>query len=143
MVAKQLVNREEINPKVARIDGREEATISGRRFILPFFATIPGRQKATVPVAPQQVGKPLRLVYGGEPRQFLISDIRIGRNSQFSSLGQIPAESFPPHPEPGEAINNIAGIDTFQVGMNVSIEIENIGQTQANFGGFILCEATA
>ena len=140
LVAERTAKGIKINPKIARVDGREEALIHGNRTITPFFMDIPAGTSANVLGRPQVMGKPVRLVYGGPPKTFTLLDIRVGHNSQFSCPGEVPMECFPPHPEPGEPINNILGMDRFQVGFSLTLNVRNITNEPQTFGAFILSE---
>jgi hypothetical protein len=133
-----------ITDVIGRIDPSPEITIKvpgGTASILIFtYPRMNGGETFLIPTHPQAFIEPLRLIYAGEARTFMLKNIQIGRNSQFASRGEVPMEYFPPHPEPGSPINNLKGIDRASPGIAVSLEVQNITDRTVDFHAIMFCE---
>lgn len=86
----------------------------------------------------QQAIKPVRLVVDPEVAPYFnIDDIRVRHNSQFAAAGSIAATIFPATPYGHNPINNLAGIDKVQAGMEISLSITNKSNISRNFSAVI------
>lgn len=92
----------------------------------------------TLSVIPEEILKPVTMIYTGPPGTFLIKDISIGKRSQFSTIMPVLPESFPP-PTTDHNIPFFFPMDTIVPSMYLSVEVKNIGPSTADFSILFLC----
>jgi hypothetical protein len=108
---------------------------SAREFIIGFGSTaIPGLASANINVQPQVIFRPERIVIPSHiAANFLITDIKVGKNSQLVSPGAIPAVVF---------VENAFGVrlkmDTAQIAQFITISVTNQNNAPRNFQGAII-----
>jgi|SRR5580698_1864465 hypothetical protein len=110
--------------------------ISMPRMILVPFAhnVIHGQASANIEAHPQVGGRPLHLAV--DPRiapNFLINDIKIGRNSIFANWGSISAGLFAPHQEKDGIRENLDGVEEWTVGQVLTIAVTNLNPGAMSF----------
>lgn len=120
-------------PRCGHSEGKDQL------IIVPFTLTaVASHASAMVRTVVQVPLKPVRLVVDPlDAADFTINDIQVGRNSQFAAVGQVGASIFPPNPHNQNPINNLAGIDKVQAGMEISLHITNINNASRNFSAVI------
>lgn len=94
-----------------------------RLFPLPFAQTgIAASATAQVTSRPQVLFRPQRLVVASSTVQtnFLINDIRVGKDSQFVQAGSLEASVFAPN-----AVGVMLTFDTCQQGCDVTLVVQN------------------
>jgi hypothetical protein len=97
------------------------------------FTAVAGKSSANINVQPQVAFRPERLVIPASiAEDFLITDIKVGKNSQLVSTGAIPAAAFTHRSE-----SNRMKMDTAQISMFVTISVTNISNEAKNFQGVI------
>jgi hypothetical protein len=67
---------------------------------------------------------------------FLIDDIKVGRNSQFTSSGSIPASAFRKR-ELKDVCGNLPAVDVLREGMSFIITVTNHAPFVRNFAGCV------
>ena len=111
---------------------RRKPYTSSREWVLGFDSgstDVPAAGSATIISRPQVVFRPERLaVASATASSFLITDLKIGKNSQFLSGDPVPAEAF---------ANISVGVgmkmDTAVVNQDISIAVSNISGSGARF----------
>jgi hypothetical protein len=101
-----------------------------RLFPLPFtLLAIPASATATVTSRPQVLFRPQRLVVASSAVQtnFVINDIRVGKDSQFVQAGSLEAAVFAPN-----AVGVMLTFDTCQQGCDVSLVVQNTDAAAAH-----------
>jgi hypothetical protein len=106
-----------------------------REYALGLGSTsVAGTSSAIINVQPQVVFRPERLVIPASiAEDFLINDIKVGKNSQLVSTGALPAAAF----TPGRSDANRLMMDTAQIAMFVTISVTNTTKKSKNFQGVI------
>lgn len=101
-----------------------------REYALGFGSTaVPGKSSANIGVQPQVIFRPERLVIPASiAEDFLITDIKVGKNSQLVSTGAIPASAFTSRSEATRM-----KMDTAQISMFVTISVTNISKKMKFF----------
>jgi hypothetical protein len=95
------------------------------------FTEVQGKTSAAICVQPQVEFRPERLVIPASiADDFLIHDIKIGKNSQLVSTGAIPAAAFTNSSEPSRLRMDVAHLGAF-----VTVSVTNISQSPRNFQG--------
>jgi hypothetical protein len=95
------------------------------------FTEVQGKTSATINVQPQVEFRPERLVIPASiANDFLIHDIKIGKNSQLVSTGAIPAAAFTNSSEPSRLRMDVARLGEF-----VTVSVTNISLNPRNFQG--------
>lgn len=120
-------------PRCGYKEGIENLTL------VPFYKEkISPGQTLEIPVKPQVGITPLRLVIDPEiAPYFTLLDIKVGRNSQVATSGEMSATLFPPVPADKVQIYNIAGLDRMMVGLTVSLVVKNNDTSPRNFSAII------
>jgi hypothetical protein len=106
-----------------------------REYILGFDSTsVPGSTSANITKRPQVIFRPERVVIPSSVGiDFQVVDIKVGKNSQFSASGEVPAVVF------SETSFGVRlKMDTAQVSMDVTISIRNTNAAQRNFTAAII-----
>jgi hypothetical protein len=106
-----------------------------REYILGFDSTsVPGSTSANITKRPQVIFRPERVVIPSAVGiDFQVVDIKVGKNSQFSASGEVPAVVF------SETSFGVRlKMDTAQVSMDVTISIRNTNAAQRNFTAAII-----
>lgn len=105
---------------------------NSREYALGFGSTsVAGLGSANINVQPQVIFRPERLVIPSNVApDFLITDIKIGKNSQLVSTGALPAVMFSE-----SAFGVRLKMDTAQVSMFVTISVTNQSPHARNFQG--------
>jgi len=114
---------------------RSVAPRSSREYALGLGSTtVPGNSSANINVQPQVIFRPERLVVPSNLAPFfLITDIKVGKNSQLVSTGALPAVMFTEN-----AFGVRLKMDTAQISMFVTISVTNQnGQSQQFQGGLV------
>ena len=108
---------------------------SSREFVIGLGSTpLPGLSSANIAVQPQVIFRPERIVIPSHiAHDFLITDIKVGKNSQLVSPGAIPAAVF---------VENAFGVrlkmDTAQIAQFITISVTNQNGAARNFQGAII-----
>jgi hypothetical protein len=110
--------------------GGELSGESSKEYALGFGSTlVPAKSSANISVQPQVVFRPERLVIPASiAEDFLITDIKVGKNSQLVSTGAIPASAFTNHSEPSRM-----KMDTAQIAMFVTVSVTNTSKEDKFF----------
>lgn len=106
-----------------------------REYILGFDSTaVPGSTSANITKRPQVIFRPERVVIPAAVGvDFQVVDIKVGKNSQFSASGEVPAVVFSE-----SAFGVRLKMDTCQVSMDVTISVRNTNAAQRNFTAAII-----
>lgn len=102
----------------------ERAPRDARLFPLPFTQlAIAASASAVVTSRPQVLFRPQRLVIASAAVQtnFVITDIRVGKDSQFVQAGELEASTFAPN-----AVGVMLTFDTCTQGCDVSLAVRNL-----------------
>src|ERR1700690_4337944 len=108
---------------------------SAREFVIGLGSTaLPALSSANIAVQPQVIFRPERIVIPSNlAADFLITDIKVGKNSQLVSPGAIPAVVF---------VENAFGVrlkmDTAQIAQFITISVTNQNGAARNFQGAII-----
>ena len=108
---------------------------SSREFVIGLGSTaLPGLSSANISVQPQVIFRPERIVIPSNlAADFLITDVKVGKNSQLVSPGAIPAVVF---------VENAFGVrlkmDTAQIAQFITISVTNQNGSSRNFQGAII-----
>lgn len=114
---------------------RDVAPTKAREYILGFDSTaVPGSTSANITKRPQVIFRPERVVIPSSVGvDFQVVDIKVGKNSQFSASGEVPAVVF------AETSFGVRlKMDTCQVSMDVTISVRNTNAAQRNFTAAII-----
>lgn len=105
---------------------------SSREYALGLgLTTVQGNSSANINVQPQVVFRPERLVVPSNVAvDFLITDIKVGKNSQLVSTGALPALMFTE-----SAFGVRLKMDTAQISMFVTISVTNTNANPKSFAG--------
>jgi hypothetical protein len=105
---------------------------SSREYALGLGSTVVGgSSSANINVQPQVIFRPERLVVPSNiAMDFLITDIKVGKNSQLVSTGALPAVMFTE-----SAFGVRLKMDTAQISMFVTISVTNQSPNARNFQG--------
>jgi hypothetical protein len=105
---------------------------SSREYALGLGSTsVAGNSSANINVQPQVIFRPERLVVPSNIAvDFLITDIKVGKNSQLVSTGALPAVMFTEN-----AFGVRLKMDTAQISMFVTISVTNQNPNAKNFQG--------
>jgi|WetSurMetagenome_2_1015567.scaffolds.fasta_scaffold06777_3 hypothetical protein len=105
---------------------------SSREYALGLGSTaVSGNSSANINVQPQVIFRPERLVVPSNiAMDFLITDIKVGKNSQLVSTGALPAVMFTEN-----AFGVRLKMDTAQISMFVTISVTNQNPNARNFQG--------
>lgn len=105
---------------------------SSREYALGLGSTsVAGASSANINVQPQVIFRPERLVVPSNVAvDFLITDIKVGKNSQLASTGALPAVMFTE-----TAFGVRLKMDTAQISMFVTISVTNQNANARNFQG--------
>jgi hypothetical protein len=111
---------------------RSVAPRSSREYALGLGSTsVAGLSSANINVQPQVIFRPERLVVPSNIAvDFLITDIKVGKNSQLVSTGALPAVMFTEN-----AFGVRLKMDTAQISMFVTISVTNQNPAARNFQG--------
>jgi hypothetical protein len=104
---------------------------SSRDYALGFGSTlVKANSSANINVQPQVVFRPERLVIPASiAEDFLITDIKVGKNSQLVSTGAIPAAAF----TSARSEANCMMMDTAQISMFVTVSVTNTSDKDRYF----------
>jgi hypothetical protein len=114
---------------------RSLAPRSAREFIIGLGITaIPGNGSAQIGVQPQVIFRPERIVIPSNIAvDFMITDVKVGKDSQLVSPGAIPAVVF---------VENAFGVrlkmDTAQIAQFITLLVNNTNAQPRNFSGAII-----
>jgi hypothetical protein len=105
---------------------------SSREYALGLGSTsVTGNSSANINVQPQVIFRPERLVVPSNVAvDFLITDLKVGKNSQLASTGALPAVMFTE-----TAFGVRLKMDTAQISMFVTISVTNQNANARNFQG--------
>ena len=93
--------------------------------------SVAGTSSANINVQPQVIFRPERLVVPSNLAvDFLITDIKVGKNSQLVSTGALPAVMFTE-----QAFGVRLKMDTAQISMFVTVSVTNQNPAARNFQG--------
>jgi hypothetical protein len=108
---------------------------NSREYALGLGSTsVSGSSSANINVQPQVIFRPERLVVPSNLAvDFLITDIKVGKNSQLVSTGALPAVMFTE-----VAFGVRLKMDTCQISMFVTISVTNQNPAARNFQGGII-----
>jgi len=108
---------------------------NSREYALGLGSTsVQGNSSANINVQPQVIFRPERLVVPSNLAvDFLITDIKVGKNSQLVSTGALPAVVFTE-----TAFGVRLKMDTAQISMFVTISVTNQNPAARNFQGAII-----
>lgn len=114
---------------------RDVNPTKAREYILGFDSTaVPGSTSANITKRPQVIFRPERVVVPASVGvDFQMVDIKVGKNSQFSASGEVPAVVF------SETSFGVRlKMDTCQVSMDVTLSVRNTNAAQRNFTAAII-----
>ena len=105
---------------------------NAREYALGLGSTsVAGASSANINVQPQVIFRPERLVVPSNIAvDFLITDIKVGKNSQLVSTGALPAVMFTE-----QAFGVRLKMDTAQISMFVTVSVTNQNPAARNFQG--------
>ena len=105
---------------------------NAREYALGLGSTsVAGNSSANINVQPQVIFRPERLVVPSNlAMDFLITDIKVGKNSQLVSTGALPAVMFTEN-----AFGVRLKMDTAQISMFVTVSVTNQNPAARNFQG--------
>ena len=105
---------------------------NAREYALGLGSTsVAGNSSANINVQPQVIFRPERLVVPSNLAvDFLITDIKVGKNSQLVSTGALPAVMFTEN-----AFGVRLKMDTAQISMFVTVSVTNQNPAARNFQG--------
>jgi hypothetical protein len=105
---------------------------NAREYALGLGSTsVTGNSSANINVQPQVIFRPERLVVPSNIAvDFLITDIKVGKNSQLVSTGALPAVMFTE-----QAFGVRLKMDTAQISMFVTVSVTNQNAQARNFQG--------
>ena len=105
---------------------------NAREYALGLGSTsVTGTSSANINVQPQVIFRPERLVVPSNLAvDFLITDIKVGKNSQLVSTGALPAVMFTE-----QAFGVRLKMDTAQISMFVTVSVTNQNPAARNFQG--------
>lgn len=105
---------------------------NSREYALGLGSTsVAGLSSANINVQPQVIFRPERLVIPSNVApDFLITDLKVGKNSQLASTGALPAVMFTE-----SAFGVRLKMDTAQISMFVTISVTNQSTVARNFQG--------
>ena len=111
---------------------RSVAPRNSREYALGLGSTsVAGTSSANINVQPQVIFRPERLVVPSNLAvDFLITDIKVGKNSQLVSTGALPAVMFTE-----QAFGVRLKMDTAQISMFVTVSVTNQNPAARNFQG--------
>lgn len=111
---------------------RNVAPRNAREYALGLGSTsVAGSSSANINVQPQVIFRPERLVVPSNIAvDFLITDIKVGKNSQLVSTGALPAVMFTEN-----AFGVRLKMDTAQISMFVTVSVTNQNVVARNFQG--------
>ena len=111
---------------------RSVAPRNSREYALGLGSTsVAGLSSANINVQPQVIFRPERLVIPSNVApDFLITDLKVGKNSQLASTGALPAVMFTE-----SAFGVRLKMDTAQISMFVTISVTNQSNVARNFQG--------
>ena len=111
---------------------RSVAPRNAREYALGLGSTsVTGNSSANINVQPQVIFRPERLVVPSNIAvDFLITDIKVGKNSQLVSTGALPAVMFTE-----QAFGVRLKMDTAQISMFVTVSVTNQNPQARNFQG--------
>jgi hypothetical protein len=114
---------------------RDVAPTKSREYILGFDSTaIPGSTSANITKRPQVIFRPERiLIPSSVGVDFQVTDVKVGKNSQFSASGEVPAVVFAE-----TAFGVRLKMDTCQVSMDITISVRNTNAAQRNFTAAVI-----
>ena len=114
---------------------RYVAPTKSREYILGFDSTaIPGSTSANITKRPQVIFRPERiLIPSSVGVDFQVTDVKVGKNSQFSASGEVPAVVFAE-----TAFGVRLKMDTCQVSMDITISVRNTNAAQRNFTAAVI-----
>jgi hypothetical protein len=127
-MARQLMNRRVASGALLRSVPPRNA----REYALGLGSTsVAGTSSANINVQPQVIFRPERLVVPSNLAvDFLITDIKVGKNSQLVSTGALPAVMFTE-----QAFGVRLKMDTAQISMFVTVSVTNQNPAARNFQG--------
>ncbi len=109
---------------------RHEGPTRERDFPIGFtkFGVLAG-DTVEIEVKPQVLFKGKRLAVGAtNANQFIIVDIKVGKNSQLAATGEMGAEAFS-----SLAVDTKMELDTAQPGITITLRVRNIGNGPRDF----------
>jgi hypothetical protein len=108
---------------------------SSREYALGLGSTsVAGNSSANINVQPQVIFRPERMVVPSNIAvDFLITDIKVGKNSQLASTGALPAVMFTE-----TAFGVRLKMDTAQISMFVTVSVTNQNANARNFQGGLI-----
>lgn len=118
---------------------QRERPTKAREFPLGFESptTIAPGATATITSRPQIPFKGARLIVPSDiAGSFSILDLRVGKNSQFTSSGAVPARTFQEN-----AVGIRLSLDTAQISQDVTLQVQNIGGAPQTFRASIIGSA--
>lgn len=114
---------------------RDVAPTKSREYILGFDVTsIPGGASANITKRPQVIFRPERVIIPSTVGvDFQVLDVKVGKNSQFTASGSVPAVVF------AETSFGVRlKMDTCQVSMDVTLSVQNTNAAARNFTAAII-----
>lgn len=118
---------------------QRERPTKAREFPLGFESptTIAPGATATITSRPQIPFRGERLIVPSDiAGSFSILDLRVGKNSQFTSSGAVPARTFQEN-----AVGIRLQLDTAQISQDVTLSVQNIGGAPQTFRASIIGSA--
>ena len=114
-----------VPPRNALVD--RQGPSRADRILLPMSSSGNVTGSATITARPQNVAyRPERIVIGGTPANWTISDIKVGNRSQLSQAGDLPGELFA-----NNTVDTYVSMETVQTAMDFVIQVTFIGTNSA------------
>lgn len=113
-----------------------------RLVLVPFGPTIVGAfLTVTVRAEPQAALRPRRLVIPPSIGKFFtLGDLKIGRVSEYSNVGEVSCDVFPPHPKGANPIENMLGLPVIELGQYVTLQVTNASGGVLTFSALMYAE---
>lgn len=114
---------------------RDVSPSKAREFIIGFGVTsVAASGSSTITQRPQVLFRPERVVIPSNiALDFMVTDIKVGKNSQFTANGEVPAVVF------SETSFGVRlKMDTCQISMDITLSIRNLSANARNFTAAII-----
>lgn len=126
---------------IGEVAGATDAGEVSRRLILPLSSgvNVLPAESVKVTARPQNGAlRPDRIVIGGDPGDWVVNDVEIGCQSQFSQSGDLPGEAFA-----YDAVDTFVSMSAVRTAMDFTVQVTYVGNKEggAPFFGAVLGDA--
>lgn len=114
---------------------RDVSPTKSREYIIGFGVTaVSASGTATIPQRPQVLFRPERIIIPSNiALDFMLADVKVGKNSQFTASGEVPAVVF------AESSFGVRlKMDTCQISMDIILSVRNLSANARNFTAAII-----